>query len=390
MFTVFYCWCCFCLCFFSKQLFLFCLKKYIFESAYWDGFGAMLIDSTYLICCPSLIKKRILHFKCVERLLLFKARVFVSWINKQPPCTTQNCLTPCLKCIYFLSHLCTPFISWAVLSYFIFHPLSLRLTAPFPPMFCLSSSSTCKECKEWTQPMSLCFDWNSLLCCKLVSDTRLVCWNHRRERETDVEIWELGELETEQQKRRKGWVCAEVPLLSLHATLLCVPVRKAEGTERTWVGVRRTSCQLCSLCYTTDVSEFTGMVQMTDFTSKFTNTFQNTDWQALFDSKKCNFCRNWMSFVCFLLFFDVSYLTPSVDLWQHTHTHTRTLHSHSRTHSLTHSLTHAHARTHALTTHSHALTHARTHALTHAPTHTHTHHTHTHAHTHSPALTHSH
>ncbi len=206
-------------------------------------------------------------------LLLFKARVFVSWINKQPPCTTQNCLTPCLKCIYFLSHLCTPFISWAVLSYLIFHLLSLHLTAPFPPMFCLSSSSTWKECKEWTQPMSLCFDWNSLLCCKLVSDTLLVCWNHTRERETDVEIWELGELETEQQKRRKGWVCAEVPLLSLHATLLCVLVRKAERTERTWVGVRRTSCQLCSLCYTTDVSEFTGMVQMTDFTSTFTYVF---------------------------------------------------------------------------------------------------------------------
>lgn len=97
---------------------------------------------------------------------------------------TQNTLAT-------FSHVCRLLLS---LHFFLLH-FSSSLS-PLSPMFSLFLPHPHPH-NESPQPESLCSDLKYLLSCKLVSDDLPVCWNHTRERETDVEIEELGELVTE-------------------------------------------------------------------------------------------------------------------------------------------------------------------------------------------------
>lgn len=84
-------------------------------------------------------------------------------------------------------HVCRMLLS---LHFFLLH-FSSSLS-PLSPMFSLFLPDPHPHNES-----PLCSNSKYLLSCKLVSDDLPVCWNHTRERETDVEIQELGELVTE-------------------------------------------------------------------------------------------------------------------------------------------------------------------------------------------------
>lgn len=168
---------------------------------------------------------------------------------------------------------------------------------------------------ESPQPMSLCFNWKSLLCCKLVSDDLLVCWNHTRERETDVEIWELGELETEQQKKSEEMeglsTCRSAAAQFTCQVSLCSGPEGRRNTENMsgcqtdlWQTLQFVTLQMCqSFLEWCKWLISRPNLQMFFKTQTDKKNVLSKDLPkviiicTLFDSKKCNFVWNWMSFV---------------------------------------------------------------------------------------------
>lgn len=158
--------------------------------------------------------------------------------------------------------------------------------------------------------MSFCFDWKSLLCCKLVSDDLLVCWNHTRERETDVEIWDLGELESEMQERREEKeeqsTCKRAAAQFKCQVSLCSCPEGRRNAENMsgcqtslWQTLQFVFHYRCVRVYWNGANDwFHVQIHKTQIEKKNERTSQSNYNFTLFKSKKCNFV--WNNVICFV------------------------------------------------------------------------------------------